>query len=44
MRENIIEKLSGALRSQGFNYVTVFQRILGIRNFEKSYISEEQLF
>ena len=44
MRENIIEKFSGALRSLGFEYDTIFQKILGIRNIEKAVISKEQLY
>jgi hypothetical protein len=41
MKENIIEKFSGALRSLGFQYETMFQKILGIRNIEKAFISKE---
>ena len=43
MKENIIEKFSGALRSLGFQYETMFQKILGIRNIEKAVISKDQL-
>jgi hypothetical protein len=41
MRENIIEKFSGALRSLGFEYDTIFKKILGIRNIEKAVISKD---
>ena len=44
MKESIIEKLSGALKSLGFQYETIFQKILGIRNIEKAVISKDQLY
>jgi hypothetical protein len=44
MKENIIEKFSGALRSLGLQYETMFQNILGIRNIEKAVMSKGQLY